>query len=154
MLDDIFSGLDMAMEEQVFRKVFGPDGLLRRRRSTVVLCTHSVRHLPAADHIIALGDGTVVEQGSFNELMTRQGYVQRQGLRSSFDSDASSERTMPKQSVRESTLQLLNTTTTNKSSLAPDADASRREGDITVYTHYIKSMGLFLAAFSLFFAAL
>lgn len=61
---------------------------------------------------------------------------------------------MPKQSVRESTLQLLNTTTTNKSSLAPDADASRREGDITVYTHYIKSMGLFLAAFSLFFAAL
>ncbi len=75
VLDDIFSGLDADTEEQVFRQIFGPDGLLRRRRSTVVLCTHSIRHLPAADYIIALGDSTVVEQGSFDKLMTSQGYV-------------------------------------------------------------------------------
>ncbi|KAH1782267.1 hypothetical protein KXX36_001503, partial [Aspergillus fumigatus] len=29
--DDVFSGLDADTEEQVFRQVFGPDGLLRRR---------------------------------------------------------------------------------------------------------------------------
>ncbi|RYP55071.1 hypothetical protein DL769_010249 [Monosporascus sp. CRB-8-3] len=154
VLDDIFSGLDADTEEQVFRRVFGPDGLLRRRRSTVVLCTHSVRHLPAADYIIALGDGTVVEQGSFDELMTRQGYVQRLGLRGSSDSDASSNKTTSKKSVRESKPQLLHTTTTNTSSLAPHTDESRQLGDKTVYKHYFKSMGLFVAASSLFFAAL
>lgn len=62
VLDDIFSGLDADTEEQVFRQVFGLDGLLRRRRSTVVLCTHSVRHLPAADYIIALGEAPLLNK--------------------------------------------------------------------------------------------
>lgn len=84
VLDDIFSGLDANTEEQVFWDVFGPGGLLRRRRSTVVLCTHSIRHLAAMDHIIALEDGTIVEQGSFSQLMAKdQGYIQRLGMRSS-----------------------------------------------------------------------
>lgn len=60
VLDDVFSGLDADTEEQVFRKVFGPAGLLRRRQTTVLLYTHSVRHLQAADYIIALGDGSVI----------------------------------------------------------------------------------------------
>ncbi|RYP21686.1 hypothetical protein DL765_002147 [Monosporascus sp. GIB2] len=134
VLDDIFSGLDADTEEQVFRRVFGPDGLLRRRRSTVVLCTHSVRHLPAADYIIALGDGTIVEQGSFDKLMTRQGNI--------------------KKSARESKPQLLHATTTNTSSLAPHTDESCQVGDKTAYKHYFKSMVLLLAGCSLFFAAL
>ncbi|KAF7558131.1 hypothetical protein G7Z17_g146 [Cylindrodendrum hubeiense] len=154
ILDDIFSGLDADTEEQVFRQVFGPDGLLRRRRSTVVLCTHSIRHLPAADHIIALGDGTVVEQGSFDKLMTLQGYVQRLGLKASSDSDTSSEKTASKKSVRESNPQLLHTTTTNISSVAPEADDSRQNGDKTVYKHYFKSMGLLLTVYCLIFGAL
>ncbi|KAK0636055.1 P-loop containing nucleoside triphosphate hydrolase protein [Bombardia bombarda] len=65
IFDDILSGLDADTEEQVFRRVFSAEGILRRKRkSTVVLCTHSVRHLPSADHIVALGfDGSLVEQG-------------------------------------------------------------------------------------------
>jgi ABC-type multidrug transport system fused ATPase/permease subunit len=154
VLDDIFSGLDADTEEQVFRQVFGPDGLLRRRRSTVVLCTHSVRHLPVADHIIALEDGTVVEQGSFHKLMTLQGYVQRMGLRPSSDSGTSSEQTASEMRARESRPQLLHTTTTNTSSRAPDTDELRQVGDITVYKHYFKRMGIFLAVWSFLFAAL
>lgn len=154
VLDDVFSGLDADTEEQVFRQVFGPDGLLRQRRSTVVLCTHSIRHLPAADYIIALGDGTIIEQDSPDKLMTSQGYVQRLGLKGSSDSDATSEKTTSKKSVRESKPQLLYMTTTNTSSLAPDTDGSRQVGDKTVYKHYFKSMGLILATCSLFFGAL
>ena len=145
VLDDIFSGLDADTEEQVFRLVFGPDGLLRRRRSTVVLCTHSIRHLPAADYIIALGDNTILEQGSFDELMSHSGYVQSLGLKASSDSDASSEKSTLKKSVPETKQQLLHTRT-NTSSLATDADGSRQVGDKTVYKHYFKSMGLLLAA--------
>ena len=154
VLDDVFSGLDADTEEQVFQQVFAPGGLLRRRRSTVVLCTHSVKHLPAADYIMVLGDGTVAEQGSFGKLMTSQGYVQRLGLRGSSDSDSSSEKTTSKQSVQGSKPQLLHTTTTDTLSLTPDIDKSRQVGDSTVYKHYVKSMGWIPAALSLFFAAL
>lgn len=154
VLDDIFSGLDADTEEKVFRQVFGPDGLLRRRRSTVVLCTHSIRHLPSADHIIALGDGTVVQQGSFNELMISEGYVRRLGLSSSSESDTSSEKIASNKSVRELEPQLLCTTMSNVSSFTPETDESRQFGDKAVYSHYFKSMGFLSATASLFFAAL
>ncbi|KAF2717369.1 putative ABC multidrug transporter [Polychaeton citri CBS 116435] len=154
VLDDVFSGLDADTEEQVFRQVFGPSGLARRRHSTVVLCTHSVRHLPAADHIIALGDGGIVEQGSFDKLMTHQGYVQRLRSWASSDSDISSEKTVVKESIQELKPQPLHITTTNASSLAPSTEESRQLGDKTVYKHYFKSMGILQAASSFFFAAL
>lgn len=154
ILDDIFSGLDAETEEKVFQQVFGPDGLLKRRGSTVVLCTHSIRHLPAADHIIALGNGTIVEQGGFQQLMASQGYVRRLGLKGLSDNAASTEKTTSKKSAEESKPQMLHTTITNTSSTAPDADPLRQIGDKTVYKHYFKSMGLFLAACSLFFGVL
>jgi ABC-type multidrug transport system fused ATPase/permease subunit len=154
VLDDIFSGLDADTEEQVFRQVFGPDGLLRRRRSTVVLATHSVRHLPVADHIIALEDGMVVEQGSFHQLMTLQGYVQRMGLRSPSDSDTSFEQTTSEKRAKGLKPQLLQATTTNTSSSAPATGKLRQVSDKSVYRYYFKSMGIFLAVWSFFFAAL
>lgn len=154
ILDDVFSGLDADTEEKVFRGVFGPDGLLRKRGSTAVLCTHSVRHLPASDHIIALGNGTVVEQGNFDELMSSQGYVQCLGLKSSSDSDVSSQEPGPKGSPSEPKPPFLHTTVTQTSTRAPDLDEARKAGDKTVYRHYFKSMGLLLAASSLFFGAL
>lgn len=157
VLDDIFRGLDADTEEQVFQNVFGPDGVLRRRRSTVVLCTHSIRHLPAVDYIIALGGGTIVEQGTFGQLMSKsQGYVQRLGLGgSSSDSEgSSSEKKRLKRSVRESATQLLPSSSIEATALVPDTSESRQVGDRTVYKHYVKSMGWFLAACSLFFAAL
>lgn len=154
ILDDVFSGLDADTEEKVFRQVFGGDGLLSRRQSTVVLCTHSVRHLPASDHIIALENGTVVEQGSFEDLMSSQGYVQRLGLKNTSDSDTSSQEPGREGSIHDLKSPLLHMTVTQTSTRPPDADEARRAGDKTVYKHYFKSMGILLAASSLFFAAL
>ncbi|PQE21899.1 ABC multidrug transporter protein [Rutstroemia sp. NJR-2017a BVV2] len=154
VLDDVFSGLDADTEEQVFRQVFGPDGLLRRRCSTVVLCTHSVRHLPVADFIIALGDGTIVEQGNFHDLISRPGYVQRLGLKESSESDTSSERTDLKRVVQESKQQVLYAATAKTLSPSPDPDASRQNGDKTVYKHYARSVGWLITILSLFFGAL
>ncbi|KAI7978013.1 hypothetical protein EIK77_009553 [Talaromyces pinophilus] len=153
VLDDVFSGLDADTEEQVFRQVFGPDGLLRRRHCTVILCTHSIKHIPAADYIIALGDGTIAEQGSYAQLIARQGYVQRLGLSGSLDSSSSSEKSIAEKSIRETDPQLLHTTKTNTSALEPETDTLRQVGDKSVYKHYFKSMGLLLAAFSILFAA-
>ena len=41
LLDDVLSGLDNRTQAVVLARLFGPDGLLRRLRTTVVLATHS-----------------------------------------------------------------------------------------------------------------
>lgn len=150
IFDDVFSGLDADTEEQVFRRVFGQDGLLRNRQATVVLCTHSVRHLPDADHIIALGsDASISEQGTFEDLMKMgDGYVQSLGIKSStssassVDFDASSDTCGPSP-------ELLRTVTT-ASAFSNSGDKNRQLGDRGVYQHYIKSMGYLLAVSILF----
>ncbi|KAJ5945585.1 ABC multidrug transporter [Penicillium verhagenii] len=156
VLDDVFSGLDADTEEHVFQKVFGPDGLLRRRNSTVVLCTHSIRHLPAADYIIALEDGIIMEQGTFDDLSAGQGYVKRLGLKDISDREISSEKSASKSSRSGSQTQLALVTkpTDNKPALNADVIALRQVGDLTVYKHYFKSMGWVVAACSVFFAIL
>lgn len=154
VLDDVFSGLDADTEDQVFRRVFGSDGLLRQRQATVVLCTHSISHLPAADHIIALGDGSIAEQGDFKELMAREGYVHRLKTWDSIDDKSSSG-----SSRSESNAQGSKTSTARKIELLPSAsvrtaDALRQGGDKSVYKHYLKSMGWTLAGLAVFSAAL
>lgn len=151
VLDDVFSGLDADTEEQVFRNVFGPDGLLRQRGCTVVLCTHSIRHLPAADHIIALGDGTILEQGTFEQLASADGYVQRLGLSTASDSDDTSEKMASKKSGAGPEQRLHLATVTTGDPLDVVVDESRRAGDKTVYKHYLRSMGWILAGFCLLF---
>ncbi|KAG8156982.1 hypothetical protein KVR01_013204 [Diaporthe batatas] len=151
ILDDIFSGLDADTEQEVFRLTFGPTGLLKQRRSTVVLCTHSVKHLPSADHIVVLENGRVAEQGDYESLVTGQGYVERLGFISSSSQNSELQEAEPPARTTESQL---------KRSITRPADAlmateqSLQVGERTVFKHYFQSMGWILAAFCLFFAAL
>ncbi|KAE8374180.1 putative ABC transporter [Aspergillus bertholletiae] len=164
ILDDVFSGLDADTEEQVFRQVFGSNGLLRRQGSTVVLCTHSVRHLPTADYIIALENGSVAEQGTFVDLSTRAGYVQRLKLRqkqdggedTTADDEPSPCPEHESQTVVGNKLEPAITVNSRQgpTPVAPAVAAARQVGDATVYKLYLKSMGWFVAACSVFFAAL
>ncbi|KAL4960800.1 putative ABC multidrug transporter [Aspergillus stella-maris] len=162
VLDDVFSGLDADTEEQVFRQVFGPNGLLRQRGSTVVLCTHSVRYLPIADHIIVLENGTVAKQGTFDALSTRPGYVQRLevGLKEGSKDVVNEPGPCPEageiRAGEEKNLEPAATVNRTPSSvlIAPAVTAARQVGDTTVCKIYIKSMGWFVAGCSLLFAAL
>lgn len=81
IFDDVLSGLDVDTEQHVFINIFGPDGFLKKKSATVVLCTHAIRHLPMADHVIALGNnGTVVEEGTFTDLVSNKQYIHSLGL--------------------------------------------------------------------------
>ncbi|KAK8115981.1 ABC multidrug transporter [Apiospora sp. TS-2023a] len=151
ILDDIFSGLDADTEEQVFQRVFGPDGVARRRHSTVILMTHSVKHLPAADHIVALSiEGTVAEQGTFTELMAQNGYVTGLGVKSA-GSETSSEKLAPTVDPQGPQGELLRQITVT--SVVPDTSKARQTGDRTVYAHYFRSIGWTVTAFLVFWAA-
>ncbi|KAI7489964.1 multidrug resistance-like protein [Hortaea werneckii] len=60
IFDDVFSALDKRTAKNVFRKVFGPNGLSRRLGLTAVLVTQSSHHASFADAVFKLsGDGLV-----------------------------------------------------------------------------------------------
>lgn len=147
IFDDVLSGLDNDTEAELFRRVYGPGGITRRRSVTVVICTHSVRHLPAADHIIALGlGGTVIEQGTFSELMENNKYVYSLGVKHGGTDTPSTV---------ESAKERAGTATSPPSrEINTDVDdKSRQQGDWSIYTHYLKSVG-FGAAFTVIFAGI
>ncbi|ROW00912.1 hypothetical protein VPNG_08274 [Cytospora leucostoma] len=154
LFDDILSGLDADTEEQVFRRVFGPNGLIKRRGATAVLCTHSVRHLPSADQIIALADGSIVEQGNFDDLMANQKYVHGLGLKL----QAPEERSLASfgiavESENFTTESLLLAKAPTKTDIQSENElATRRHGDRKVYKHYYRSIGFWPAFFFTVFA--
>lgn len=155
LFDDSFAGLDADTEDQVFRRIFGPDGLLRRRGATVILCTHSVKHLPAADHIVALGpDGRVVEQGSFDALVANESYVAGLGVRAG-DGSSSSRNSRDNVDAAPEMMPPVERSATTRSvapTLAPD-DRARMVGDRAVYRYYLRTM-TFLPVFGFTFTGL
>ncbi len=140
IFDDILSGLDADTEEQVFARVFSPTGLIRQRNATVVLCTHSVRHLPVADHVVALSpEGTIVEQGTFQELMTNQKYIANLGVEETDRSSSAGSSSPAMTPVREELTKL----TTRQPTLPSKAEEeARMTGDWTVYRHYFARINM------------
>ncbi|XXG95509.1 hypothetical protein Hte_001773 [Hypoxylon texense] len=146
ILDDVFSGLDADTEDQVFQRVFGETGILKMRQATVVLCTHSVRHLPSASHVVALGsDGTVIEQGSFNDLLANQSYVHSLGVKSSSTSRVTGDKIESDDSSNSSRPDLMRRISTTLPPVQAANNKGRVEGDRAIYMVYFKSMGILLA---------
>ncbi|TIC33364.1 P-loop containing nucleoside triphosphate hydrolase protein [Wallemia mellicola] len=66
VLDDCFSALDAHTTKHVFEALFGSKGLLKRQ--TVVMVTHSHKHLTAADFVVAMESGSILAQGTLRDL--------------------------------------------------------------------------------------
>lgn len=106
-----------------------------------MLTSQTVRRLPYADHIVAIGsDGKVSEQGSFDELKANGGYM------STFTFTSVESRTFSRQEE----LQAVQDTDTTKESVplvaetepaALEEDSTRRTGDVSVYLYYIRAIG-------------
>ncbi|KAF9106425.1 Canalicular multispecific organic anion transporter 2 [Mortierella sp. GBA35] len=67
LLDDPLSAVDAHVDRHLWDHLLGPSGLLRNK--TRVLVTHGIQHLREVDRIVMLKDGSIVEQGDYQELM-------------------------------------------------------------------------------------
>lgn len=139
VFDDTLSGLDATTEDHVFRRVFGPEGLLRRHQATVVLCSHSVKHLAFADHIVALeAEGTVMEEGSFQSLLLNPKYVHSLGSKPTGVQETGKE-------IEEHPIEKAAGSPPEASKPTPGLDdRARQVGDIAVYRHYFSILGVHL----------
>ncbi|KAL1961481.1 hypothetical protein VTN77DRAFT_1838 [Rasamsonia byssochlamydoides] len=127
ILDDVFSAVDMKTEQTLVERLLGKDGLFQKSGSTVILATHTVRHLSLADHIVVLGpDGRVVEQGSFESLKSKDAFIKEMLDKLTTDSADIEDSNQSKVSPGK---KMIKTPTDDDV-----ADVSRRTGDIAVYS--------------------
>ncbi|XP_049620339.1 ATP-binding cassette sub-family C member 2 [Suncus etruscus] len=71
ILDDPLSAVDAHVGTHIFNKVLGPQGLLKDK--TRLLVTHGIQFLPQVDEIVVLGNGTILEKGSYSSLLAKKG---------------------------------------------------------------------------------
>ncbi|KAB1271001.1 Canalicular multispecific organic anion transporter 1 [Camelus dromedarius] len=71
ILDDPLSAVDAHVGKHIFNKVLGPSGLLKGK--TRLLVTHSIHFLPQVDEIVVMGNGTILEKGSYSTLLAKKG---------------------------------------------------------------------------------
>ncbi|CAN8102283.1 unnamed protein product [Discula destructiva] len=137
VFDDVLSGLDAVTEGAVFQGVFGRDGLLRQLGTTVILATHSVKHLAQADLILVLNhEGRIVEQGKFVDLNVPGSYIH--DLQIEFlekDETSGQSRDDEPAQVFDRSMQPL--VDANKAEL----NESRKTGDWTTYKYYARALG-------------
>lgn len=72
ILDDAFSSVDTETEERILEQL---KGFMRER--TAILISHRISTVMAADQIIYLKDGRIVERGSHDDLLTLRGHYYR-----------------------------------------------------------------------------
>lgn len=131
VLDDCTVGLDKPTADKIVSRLFGPDGFLRRRKATIVWCTHSVKYLPLAQNVIALNaEGGVVHQGQPEEVLGDKRVVS----------------TLEHEQDRESqpdNVPDANTSidATSKTEHEDEKDPTRSLNDTSVYVHYFSSFG-------------
>ncbi|EQB44454.1 hypothetical protein CGLO_16793 [Colletotrichum gloeosporioides Cg-14] len=146
VLDDVFRGLDSSTQHQVCQAIFGSNGLLRKRGTTVIVSTHSTQLLPVANHIIALTqDGTILDQGTFIDIAEDEERARRLGLTSiseaiisqcKKDTTADEMETSPSKDARKASQPL-------KTGVVPKAQSTSATVptvDLAVYRHWLSAM--------------
>ena len=69
LLDEVFSALDPAKEQVFFRELAS----LTKEGKLIILVSHRLTNLEAADEILYMEEGSICEKGSLYHLMRSEG---------------------------------------------------------------------------------
>lgn len=144
LLDDVFSGMDAHTVETVTTRLLGTEGLLRRRSATVVLATTNRRIVAQADRVVALSNGEIVSTGRSQELLERNGHIDKLDVVVS-DDDLAED--------KESDGQAKSKSPSSTKAPSPD-DVRRMNGDFSTYRYYFSRSGYWFLIGNLFFVGI
>lgn len=151
VFDDVLSALDVTTANRVFAQVFGPNGLLRRMNTTVLLATQAYSIMSQADYLLVLGDtGDVAQHGSFAEVSRVEGYVNSLATKSQEKEFLKASESTSDKAVEEDASAPKAKTEQQQ---GPEQDRvigrDRRAGDMVLYKHYAKAAGRLSTVLSL-----
>ena len=69
LLDDCLAAVDKRVGLTIIDRLFGPHGILRGK--TVIMTTNFAPIFPLATSIVALKDGSIIERGTYTEILDR-----------------------------------------------------------------------------------
>lgn len=73
LLDDVLSAVDQHVGRHIINRVLGPQGLLSSK--TRILATNAITVLKEADFIGLLRNGTILEKGTYEQLLAMKGEI-------------------------------------------------------------------------------
>ncbi|UKZ72509.1 hypothetical protein TrVFT333_000139 [Trichoderma virens FT-333] len=141
--DDIFSGLDPDTRRHVWVQVFGPAGILRQLRTTVILVTHTLEYLRDADQIIILEKGEIAHQGSYTVVRETATHLVNQDEKDPVPSPSPSETSEQVSAKAHGE---------SRDEDEQEAEDLARTGDSALYLFYFQSIGWKHALVALFTA--
>ncbi|GKZ18301.1 hypothetical protein AbraIFM66951_000859 [Aspergillus brasiliensis] len=125
LFDDVLSALDAKTSEQVFQRVFGAQGILRRHGVAAILATHEQKLIAFADNAVLLENGMITEQGPPHRLQ----------LQNLSDEPAATSRSTDERQVALPNNQAA-------AGIASNADdMNRKIGDLSIYAYYLRAAG-------------
>ncbi|CRK89767.1 CLUMA_CG003444, isoform A [Clunio marinus] len=69
LLDDPLSAVDSHVGKHLFDECIGPNGYLAKQQATRILVTHQVHLLQGSDWIVVMEQGSILRQGTYNDVM-------------------------------------------------------------------------------------
>ncbi|KAL3958373.1 hypothetical protein ACCO45_006535 [Purpureocillium lilacinum] len=130
LLDDVLGALDTNTQATIMSRLFGDEGLLKKRNVTVVLATHATEFLKYADKVLIVSDGKVRDGGKGENAIPKE-LVDALKATSSPSVSEEVEHKEPDAKDKADEISKANRL----------SDMSRSAGDLDVYRYYFKSVG-------------
>lgn len=148
ILDDMLSGLDNSTENLVFDRVFGPKGLLRKAKATIVLITHATYFARHADRVLVISNGRIVENGTYQQLQAKNVDLHSLSMDEHNDQPDLNEDNGANSGSSENIITLSAEQTDDDEE---EEDAARRSGDRRSLLFFLKAVGRFHSVLYLVF---
>ncbi|THY82869.1 P-loop containing nucleoside triphosphate hydrolase protein, partial [Aureobasidium pullulans] len=130
VLDDVLAGLDTRTERLVFNRVLGPQGLLRKIGSAVVLATHAIGWLRYADTVLVFENGKLIYRGKPEDAPAS--FIRSHAGQPEYETEDESDNTSPAD---------IPIKTSRSSSVS--SSITKRQANWQLYKSYFKSFGRF-----------